>query len=642
MADAEMAYRVAEERIAEAKATGAKWLTLSSLIVQDEAKKSNGAQRAVYLESIPPEISELVNLESLKIDTGRSIKLSPLKSLQSIKHLELRFSSGNLDKETIVELKSLKSISIEEFKIESSLEFLARLPNLESLALDHCYIEDINYIDEKLNIKQLSLVYASTNIRSPIRLPKSLNYINVRKGTFSIGKDLVAPGATWENDNFSLQKLIGFDDTQIGPSGEYLSDLLKHDLDDAPTILGLLRQARDRDQHPQAPAQPPPFVFLSYARAEADRARLVRRALEAEGIAVFQDRDLRAGEDFRAGLAEKLEESAACLVLWSGASTASAYVVSEAERARMREKLVPVRISPGELPPPFDTLNTPDLSGWEGDREDERFRHLVRSLRWHLLGAASPVTVTEDEGRLVPRERPVGARPPRDDRAARDNMMRAQAGVATGMANALEEEAAAGLTNADRRIAFRLRAYAAALAPQEAPLWEPIDAAFVRLSGILHDEALDGGFIDNVAPLRATHGALRFYIQPAQPDQPETTDEVEPEKAAPVVEPLRALRDLTAAEARLIDPKIPVLIADAADRIGAERSDPDSASPAAAERGQKRTGKAIRLALGLATGLANALHRFTQFHTYLNSEAGRILLARLGEAISSLARLLGL
>lgn len=131
-------------------------------------------------------------------------------------------------------------------------------------------------------------------------------------------------------------------------------------------------------------------VFLSYAREDADLAARVVALLEARGFRVFWDLDIRAGDDWRAKLESKLREVGVVVVLWSGASVGSRWVLLEAAFGHSRSALVPVKIDACALPLSFRDLNTLSMVDWTGDAappDADRLLQAVRALIDEAEGA---------------------------------------------------------------------------------------------------------------------------------------------------------------------------------------------------------------------------------------------------------------
>ena len=158
-------------------------------------------------------------------------------------------------------------------------------------------------------------------------------------------------------------------------------------------------------------------VFISYSKSHVSLTRDLANELEAKGLDVWWDTELIAGKSFRERIIQELKDCKAAIVIWTPDSIRSAYVVSEAERARVAGKLIQVRtadVNPAELPPPFDTSHAclvDDRKGifrslsrvglLPGDAaaakslrlpsEDDRPTIWRRSVRNLLIGAAATV-----------------------------------------------------------------------------------------------------------------------------------------------------------------------------------------------------------------------------------------------------------
>lgn len=99
-------------------------------------------------------------------------------------------------------------------------------------------------------------------------------------------------------------------------------------------------------------------VFISYSKARAELTQTLAHELEAQGLSVWWDADMLAGESFRQRIQLELRACKAAIVVWTPESVGSDYVLSEAERARTAGKLIQVRtpdVEPSDLPTPFDT-----------------------------------------------------------------------------------------------------------------------------------------------------------------------------------------------------------------------------------------------------------------------------------------------
>lgn len=144
-----------------------------------------------------------------------------------------------------------------------------------------------------------------------------------------------------------------------------------------------------------------PDLFISYAREDRDTALALAQALQRRGIDVWWDRELTGGGDFAAEIERNLRAAPVAVVLWSAASVLSDFVRDESSRARDLQKLVPVRISPVELPLGFGTLHTLDLLDWDGDPTDEACLALINQVRQRLEKAGPRDARTDEAARLA-------------------------------------------------------------------------------------------------------------------------------------------------------------------------------------------------------------------------------------------------
>ena len=77
-----------------------------------------------------------------------------------------------------------------------------------------------------------------------------------------------------------------------------------------------------------------PTAFLSYARADQDRAAKLARALETAGVDLWWDTMIEGGAAFAKSIEAALENSNAVIVVWSAASVGSDWVLDEAAKGR--------------------------------------------------------------------------------------------------------------------------------------------------------------------------------------------------------------------------------------------------------------------------------------------------------------------
>ena len=136
-------------------------------------------------------------------------------------------------------------------------------------------------------------------------------------------------------------------------------------------------------------------IFLSYARQDRASARIFADCLGEEGFRVWWDASLHSGETFDEVIEQRLRDAKAVVVLWSPRSVASRWVRAEATLADRRNKLVPAIIEPCDRPIVFELTHTSELSEWQGDRSDPRWRTFVEDLN-RLVHATPPDQVAPE------------------------------------------------------------------------------------------------------------------------------------------------------------------------------------------------------------------------------------------------------
>jgi hypothetical protein len=99
-----------------------------------------------------------------------------------------------------------------------------------------------------------------------------------------------------------------------------------------------------------------------------------------EGFHVWWDAVMHSGETFDEVIEQRLRDANAVVVLWSPRSVASRWVRAEATLADRRNKLVPAIIEACDRPIVFELTHTAELSDWQGDRSDPRWRIFVEDL----------------------------------------------------------------------------------------------------------------------------------------------------------------------------------------------------------------------------------------------------------------------
>ncbi|MEU7816197.1 SUMF1/EgtB/PvdO family nonheme iron enzyme [Pseudonocardia sp. NPDC049154] len=132
-------------------------------------------------------------------------------------------------------------------------------------------------------------------------------------------------------------------------------------------------------------------IFFSYKREDRPRVEPLVRLLEREGLKVWWDPDLVAGERFDEVIAEEIDAALCVMVAWSAHSVRAPWVRDEASRGMRRGVLVPMSLDGTEPPLGFGVIHTPDLKGWNGDEQDPRIRHLVADVVGRVTGKTPDV-----------------------------------------------------------------------------------------------------------------------------------------------------------------------------------------------------------------------------------------------------------
>ena len=131
-------------------------------------------------------------------------------------------------------------------------------------------------------------------------------------------------------------------------------------------------------------------IFISYASADRERARLLADALAQKGWSVWWDRTIPPGKEFDQVIEEALDAAKCVVVLWSKTSTASSWVKTEAAEAMRRKILVPALIDETKIPLEFRRLQAADLSQWQGEHSHPELEKFSRpskriSIAWSNL-----------------------------------------------------------------------------------------------------------------------------------------------------------------------------------------------------------------------------------------------------------------
>jgi hypothetical protein len=121
-------------------------------------------------------------------------------------------------------------------------------------------------------------------------------------------------------------------------------------------------------------------IFISYANEDRPWAQMFARALEARGWSIFWDQTIPFGNTWRNTIERELKEARCVIVLWSKTSIESEWVRDEADDAKQRRVLVPVRIDDIQPPFGFRNIQTADLTDWRATNPTAAFDRLTADI----------------------------------------------------------------------------------------------------------------------------------------------------------------------------------------------------------------------------------------------------------------------
>jgi hypothetical protein len=83
-------------------------------------------------------------------------------------------------------------------------------------------------------------------------------------------------------------------------------------------------------------------IFMSYAKGDRDRARVLAESIERHGWSVWWDRKIPLGTSWDHVIEQEVDAARSIIVLWSKDSIASDWVKTEAREGKARGVLVPI------------------------------------------------------------------------------------------------------------------------------------------------------------------------------------------------------------------------------------------------------------------------------------------------------------
>lgn len=131
-------------------------------------------------------------------------------------------------------------------------------------------------------------------------------------------------------------------------------------------------------------------VFISYKRENQDAVQRIVQGLRGAGLTIWWDQDIAPDAPWEATIERELEASKVVIVAWSQAAVASENVKAEARRARNQGKLIQVYVETCDPPLFFGERQGVDLSNWNGEPSDNRFKAIITAAKAILAGKKPP------------------------------------------------------------------------------------------------------------------------------------------------------------------------------------------------------------------------------------------------------------
>jgi len=121
-------------------------------------------------------------------------------------------------------------------------------------------------------------------------------------------------------------------------------------------------------------------VFVSYAREDAAKAKVIARELEQAGFDVWIDQRISSGSEYSREIEEALRNASAVVVLWSKHSVDSAWVRDEAAEGRDSGRLIPIAIDALRPPIGFRQFQATDMSRWSGRGRPKQIDEIIAAV----------------------------------------------------------------------------------------------------------------------------------------------------------------------------------------------------------------------------------------------------------------------
>ncbi|MEN0050652.1 MAG: TIR domain-containing protein [Bacteroidota bacterium] len=121
-------------------------------------------------------------------------------------------------------------------------------------------------------------------------------------------------------------------------------------------------------------------VFISYSSKDRAKTKKLAAILEANGLKVWWDKNLKPGKAFDTSISKALDNAYCIVVLWSSNSIQSNWVLEEAYEGLERDILVPTMIANTKIPFGYRRIQYVDLSKWRGAATSPVVQKLIASV----------------------------------------------------------------------------------------------------------------------------------------------------------------------------------------------------------------------------------------------------------------------
>ncbi len=126
-------------------------------------------------------------------------------------------------------------------------------------------------------------------------------------------------------------------------------------------------------------------IFISYKQEDRKHAHAIAEMFATHGYDVWWDISLLPGQKYENEIYSVIKKAKAVVVLWTPSSVSSDWVKAETTLAMERGILVPSWLEKVELPDPYNTLDTIDLTSWDRSPDDPILQGLLAGVH-DLIG----------------------------------------------------------------------------------------------------------------------------------------------------------------------------------------------------------------------------------------------------------------